>query len=42
MSKIETYYDEHSENEWERLERHRMEFAINLKMLDAYSGQIDQ
>lgn len=36
MSRVESFYDEHSEYEWERLERHRMEFSMNLRMLEEY------
>lgn len=36
MSRVESFYDEHAEYEWERLERHRMEFAMNLRMLEEY------
>lgn len=30
---IEQYYDRESENEWERLERHRTEFAVTVRAL---------
>jgi S-adenosylmethionine-dependent methyltransferase len=30
---IERYYDRESENEWERLERHRTEFAVTMRAL---------
>ncbi len=36
MTIIERYYDEHTQYEWERLERHRMEFAVTLRALHDY------
>lgn len=30
MEKIEAYYDQHSQREWERLQRHRTEFAVTM------------
>ena len=36
MSAIEHYYDENTQREWERLERHRMEFAVTLRALYDY------
>lgn len=36
MNRIESFYDEHAEYEWERLDRHCMEFAMNLKLLEEY------
>jgi len=32
MSATERYYDENAKDEWERLNRHRMEFAITLRV----------
>ena len=32
----EPYYDQSADREWERLERHRTEFAVTLKVLEAY------
>lgn len=36
MSRIADFYDSHAQYEWERLERHRMEYALNLRMLAEY------
>jgi ubiquinone/menaquinone biosynthesis C-methylase UbiE len=36
MSVIQRYYDENTEYEWERLERHRTEFAVTLRALGDY------
>jgi ubiquinone/menaquinone biosynthesis C-methylase UbiE len=36
LSEIETFYDEKAQYEWERLERHRMEFAVTLWALNDY------
>ncbi len=36
MTIIERYYDENTQYEWERLERHRMEFAVTLRALADY------
>lgn len=33
MNPVEAHYDQYAEREWERLERHRMEFAINCRVL---------
>jgi len=33
MKKVENYYDQNSQIEWERLDRHQMEFAITKKHL---------
>ncbi len=33
MNIVEEYYDSYTQNEWERLERHRTEFAVTLKAL---------
>jgi ubiquinone/menaquinone biosynthesis C-methylase UbiE len=33
---IEQYYDEEAQIEWQRLERHRMEFAITMRALTDY------
>jgi S-adenosylmethionine-dependent methyltransferase len=35
-SVVEQYYDEESQIEWHRLERHRMEFAITMRVLSDY------
>lgn len=36
MNPIEAYYDEIAGHEWERLDRHRIEFAITLRALREY------
>ncbi len=36
MSEVERYYDEHAEREWNRLERHRTEFAVTMRALAEY------
>jgi SAM-dependent methyltransferase len=36
LKEVENYYDGHPENEWQRLERHRMEFAITWRALLDY------
>jgi hypothetical protein len=33
VSKIQRFYDEQSLYEWERRERHRMEFTLNMRLL---------
>ncbi len=33
MDEIEAFYDRNAQNEWERLDRHRTEFALTLKTL---------
>lgn len=33
MSAVETYYDSNAQREWERFDRHRMEFAITKRAL---------
>jgi SAM-dependent methyltransferase len=33
MNPVEAHYDEDPEREWERLERHRMEFAVTCRLL---------
>lgn len=33
MNPVEAHYNQHAEREWERLERHRMEFAVNCRLL---------
>lgn len=35
-SEIERFYDNNTQKEWERLDRHRMEFAITLKAFNQY------
>ena len=36
MSNIAGHYDAHYEHEWERLQRHRTEFAVTLRALETY------
>lgn len=36
MKEVENYYDNSAEREWERLERHRIEFDITKRYLDKY------
>lgn len=36
MSEIEAFYDENAHYEWDRLERHRTEFAVTLRALKDY------
>jgi S-adenosylmethionine-dependent methyltransferase len=33
MSDVQTFYDQHAEAEWTRLDRHRTEFAVTLRAL---------
>lgn len=35
-SRVESYYDDLAQQEWERLERHRTEFAVTLRALNDY------
>lgn len=36
MNLVEIYYDGQAENEWQRLERHRMEFSMTMRALEEY------
>lgn len=36
MNEIEAFYDKGAQYEWERLERHRMEFAVTMRALHEY------
>ncbi len=36
MERVKRYYDEKAEAEWERLERHRTEFAVTMRALEEY------
>ena len=36
MNKVQRFYDENPEQEWLRLERDRIEFAVTLRILDDY------
>jgi len=35
-SVVEQYYDENVQREWERMDRHRTEFAVTLRVLHDY------
>jgi hypothetical protein len=36
MSNVQAYYDQNTVTEWERLERHRTEFAVTLRALNEF------
>ena len=36
MTDVGKFYDKETEREWNRLERHRMEFAVNLRIMQGY------
>jgi S-adenosylmethionine-dependent methyltransferase len=36
MSTVERFYDGYGEKEWTRLERHRMEFAVTMRLMQEY------
>lgn len=36
MSRVREYFDNDAEREWERLDRHRTEFAVTLRALSAH------
>ena len=36
MGNVERIYDQHSQHEWERLERHRTEFAVTKRALQEW------
>ncbi|HUP28057.1 MAG TPA: class I SAM-dependent methyltransferase, partial [Chloroflexia bacterium] len=36
MAKVEHFYDNNAQREWERLERHRIEFAVTMRALRDY------
>ena len=36
MGKVERFYDQNPEYEWERLERHRTEFAVTMRAFEDY------
>ena len=36
MGQVERFYDQNPEYEWERLERHRTEFAVTMRALEDY------
>ena len=36
MNPVEVHYDRNAEREWERLDRHRMEFSITCRVLDEF------
>ena len=33
MDEVQTFYDKNAQNEWDRLDRHRAEFAFTLRAL---------
>jgi S-adenosylmethionine-dependent methyltransferase len=35
-NRVQTYYDQNVATEWERLERHRTEFAVTLRALNEF------
>ncbi|HEY3267660.1 MAG TPA: class I SAM-dependent methyltransferase [Armatimonadota bacterium] len=36
MNPVEEFYDQHAEDEWTRLERHRLEFALSLRAMERH------
>ncbi len=36
MDEVQTFYDKNAQNEWDRLDRHRTEFAVTLRALKDY------
>jgi ubiquinone/menaquinone biosynthesis C-methylase UbiE len=36
MKRVERFYDQNPQYEWERLERHRTEFAVTMRVLEDY------
>jgi S-adenosylmethionine-dependent methyltransferase len=36
MSNVENYYDQNAQQEWERLERHKIEFQVTLRALSEF------
>lgn len=36
MVRVESYYDQNADGEWQRLERHRTEFAVTMRALHEY------
>ncbi len=36
MDEVEAFYDRNAQNEWDRLDRHKTEFAITLRALEEY------
>jgi S-adenosylmethionine-dependent methyltransferase len=36
MKKVERYYDKSAQAEWQRLQRHRTEFAVTMRVMDEY------
>jgi S-adenosylmethionine-dependent methyltransferase len=36
MSKVEIYYDQNAQDEWDRLERHKIEFQVTLRALTEF------
>ena len=40
MNEVESFYDREAEEEWNRLERHRIEYAVTRHYIDMYCGQL--
>ena len=36
MDEVQAFYDKNAQNEWDRLDHHRTEFAVTLKALKDY------
>ncbi len=36
MDEVQAFYDKNAQNEWDRLDRHRTEFAVTLRALKDY------
>jgi hypothetical protein len=36
MSNVENYYDQNAQDEWERLERHRIVFQVTMRALSEF------
>ncbi|OLD12863.1 MAG: hypothetical protein AUF79_19580 [Crenarchaeota archaeon 13_1_20CM_2_51_8] len=36
MDEVQAFYDKNSQNEWDRLDHHRTEFAVTLRALKDY------
>jgi 2-polyprenyl-3-methyl-5-hydroxy-6-metoxy-1,4-benzoquinol methylase len=36
LNETETFYDQNAQYEWDRLQRHRTEFAVTLRVLKDY------
>ena len=40
MGRVERYYDEKAEQEWGRLEKHRTEFAVTMRVLGEWLSRL--